>query len=175
MLLLTTDGGYAEIYQYLKKTFIIIILAVTGIKSRSSIYFMLALIYGYILLDDVLRIHETVGGLYLGGFIHKFYPDSSIDQYHLGQILYALPVSLFFLILIWIFYPRNSPESNKIKTILALLFFFAFAAIGIDALQSFISFKGSGIIEDGGEMIVISFTAWYVYKTRIALHSQKNF
>jgi len=174
MLLLTTDGGYAEIYQYLKKTFIIIFLFVTGIRTRLPIYFVLTLIFVYILADDVFRIHETVGGLYLGGFIHEHFPEYSIEQYHLGQICYALPVSLFFLILIWIFYPQNSLESNKIKTILVFLFLFGFAAIGIDALQSFVSFKGSGIVEDGGEMIVISFTAWYVNKTRSPLHRQNN-
>jgi hypothetical protein len=167
MLLITTDRGYAEIYQYVKIGSSAILLFLIGQKNKKQIYLVLSFIFIYLLFDDALRIHEIVGGEIIGGFLQSMFSSKKDGGYHLGQIVYAVPVLIILLSVILKFFPKkNQPDYRNIKILLVLLCLLAVFAVGMDSLQSSFEFKGSRILEDAGEMLIVSIITWFIYNLK---------
>ena len=55
------DRGYAEIFQYIKEFCIALLLLYLAIKRRNLLYLSWSALFGYVLLDDFLKIHERAG------------------------------------------------------------------------------------------------------------------
>jgi hypothetical protein len=65
---LSVDGGYAEVFQYLKEYWITLALFTAWWRAREGVYAAWALLFTYLLLDDALTIHETAGKVVLAFF-----------------------------------------------------------------------------------------------------------
>lgn len=166
------DLTLAESFQYVKEYWIIILFAWLIFKKKKSYYTGWALLFTYLLFDDMLGIH---GGL-ATFFLEKF----GISSTHVifGELRYQdfgeLGVSLFFgtlfLSLIAIAYFRGGAEVRTIfhylvGGLLLIVFFgvvndFANRIFEEDANQ--IMFEITRFIEDGGEMLGMSLMSWYV-------------
>jgi hypothetical protein len=165
------ERGYGEFFQYIKEfwiTALLVLRSVGGGGFRSAggrLNLGWGLLFLYLLADDSLQIHETMGGLLGHGLgLATWIGEKSQD---LGEILVSLIVAslLFSLIGLAHYYSSKADRQLSIqlgRMILAL----ALCGIVIDGLHSLIpgSLAIWPILEDGGEMIVMSLIVSHVFQ-----------
>lgn len=162
-----TDRGYAEAYQYVKYFWILILFVYIIKRTKCINYISWIVVFIYFLCDDSIQIHEKLGG-YIATKFH-FIPPFHLRLQDYGElVVYASVGTLLLIILAWAYF-RGSQIFRKISMdlavlMVALVFFGVFldmAEVGVNA--GWFVEQSLGIIEDGGEMVVISVTLWYVF------------
>lgn len=169
---LQKDFGFPEIYQYIKEFWIVLLFLFIFIKSKKLIFLAWTLVFIYFLIDDSIRIHETLGHFFVN--YYDINPGFRLRSQDFGELIVSFLFGLILLIFLsisYFFYSENQEKKisiNILKMILALVFFGVF----VDMLHIALPFGKSelGIIEDGGEMIVMSVILSYVYE----LSSKEN-
>lgn len=161
------DGGYAEIFQYLKIYWIAIMLGALWSRTREPFYAAWMLLYAYLLCDDALRIHEIAGGAIASAWGYR--EALGLRPQDFGELTVSGAAGLTFLIVISATYLRASVDARNICRDLALLLgLLVFFGVFVDMLH--IMAKGRylrealGIAEDGGEMLAVSAACWYVLR-----------
>ncbi len=169
------DRGYAEIYQYIKEFWIVVLLFITAIKRTHIIYFAWSLLFMYLLLDDSLQIHEKFGRYLVNYF--NFQPMFSLRAQDFGE----LSISMFFGFLLFTFigisYLLSDHIAKKIsKHLFLLVMSVAFFGVLVDMLHIAIPYGKSmfGLIEDGGEMLIMSIIVWYTFDLKAALKTSNE-
>jgi hypothetical protein len=166
LLSIRTDGGYAEIYQYIKELWIAALLVFVARRRSNLLFLCWSFLFLYLLLDDALRIHENFGAFIAswsgiqGGF--------GLRPEDFGELV----ISLFFGALIFgsisLMHYLSEPIDRQISSLLfgliALLIFFG---VFLD-MVGIIVYNSAGIsifdtIEDAGEMVVMSLIVWFAY------------
>ena len=164
---LERDRGYPEIYQYIKIFAIAILLLSVFAKTKAISYFVWSMLFLYLLLDDALRIHESLGG-YVATQM-SFAPALGLRAKDFGELVVSAIAALIFLAPLALLYTRGSDVLKEESIYLfSLLVALAFFGILVDMLHVAMQFGWKvsfllGVVEDGGEMVVISITAWYVF------------
>lgn len=164
---LEKDRGYPEIYQYIKIFSIAILLLSVFVKTKVISYFVWSMLFLYLLLDDALRIHESLGG-YIATQM-SFAPAFGLRAKDFGELVVSAIAALIFLAPLALLYTSGSAALKAESIFLfSLLVALAFFGILVDMLHVAVKvgWKVSfllGVVEDGGEMVVISITAWYVF------------
>jgi len=158
------DLGYAEIYQYIKEYWIILLLFIMAIKRNHIIYFTWSTLFMYLLLDDALQLHEKLGHK----LVLKFGLEGGFNLR--AQDFGELGITAFFGLLLFSFigwsYLRSDSAAKQIsKHLFILVLSLAFFGVIVDILHIAIPWGKSmwGLIEDGGEMIIMSIIVWYVF------------
>ena len=168
---LTKDHSYPEIFQYIKEFWIIILILSIFVKTKESGYIAWAMLFTYMLCDDALLIHEQVG--YITANNLDFTPLFGLRLQDFGELASTAISMILLLTLICVFYMRGSTMFKKItRDLLILLSVIAFFGVFIDMVHVVVKlgWKVSfiiGVIEEGGEMIAVSMTAWYVFLLNI--------
>ncbi len=163
---LSKDGGYSEIFQYLKELTISGVLFCIYLKKQINLFGVLALFFLYIFLDDSIRIHERLGELLSQKFGHI--PWTQIDPKYIGELLTFIFVGILFSVLI--FLNKRDEISNffvKFNVLVKLIGLLIFFGVGIDLIHSLVLseyFLNAVfvILEDGGELFIMSFILFYV-------------
>jgi hypothetical protein len=164
------DLGYAEVFQYLKEFWIVVLLILLAIRRANFLYLAWSLLFLYLLVDDSLRIHERLGGL----IVRRFDIHSAFGLR--GQDFGELIVSFFFGTLLFSFiaamhYVSHFSDKRISKHLfigIALLVFFGVIMDMVDILfQQLMGTSVLGIVEDGGEMVVMSVITSFAFR----LHS----
>jgi hypothetical protein len=155
------DGGWAEWFSYAKTLLLIVLLGRLALTTRQMIYGALVVLFGIVLLDDSLEIHEELGKSLVG--LLDLRPMLGVRARDVGEVItwtilgaIAAPFVLAGLAL-----SKRTHVANGLALLIpfcALVFF----AIVVD--QAFHvwrdAFFGSdivlGTLEDGGEMMAIS-------------------
>jgi hypothetical protein len=164
---LSKDGGYAEIFQYVKLYWIVIMLFALWSRTREPVYTAWMLLYAYLLCDDALQIHERVGGAIARSW---GYGDAfSLEGKDFGELTLSAAFGLVFLGLISMTYLRSTQVARDASKDLALLFaILVFFGVGMDVLHTAVEVPSVkqllGVLEDGGEMFTVSVVCWYVLK-----------
>lgn len=165
LLSLMTDGGYPEMFQYIKEFWIAIALFTLCWRTRQGIYAPWGLLFIYLLCDDALRFHER-GGWFLVSEWNYFRPALGLRAVDFGELAVSATAGLVFLVLIAFFYVRSSQSgknmSKDLTLLLGLLVFFGIFTDMVHSLFKSLPVKGMITIEDGGEMIAMSLIAGYV-------------
>lgn len=159
-----TDRGYAEMFQYIKEYWIVVLLFVLAIKRKHIIYFAWSSLFMYFLLDDSLRIHESFG-YYLAKHF-EFQPMFRLRAQDLGELIVTMLFGLLLFIFIGVSYLFSDNVSRQIsKHILILVMSLVFFGVVFDNIHIIIPWGNTmwGFIEDGGEMLVMSIIVWYVF------------
>ncbi len=166
LLSLEKDQGYPEIYQYIKELGIVVLLLSILTKTRVAGYSAWVLLFLYLLLDDALQIHEDYG-YYISTRL-DFTPALRLRAQDFGELAVSAMIAALFLPSLILFYVRGVDAFKRVtRHLLLLLLALAFFGIFVDMLH--IALKGRmisywwGAVEDGGEMVVMSFIAWYVF------------
>jgi hypothetical protein len=167
LLSIERDRGYAEMYQYLKWIWIISLLVYISLQKRAFNYFAWVLVFTYFFFDDALHIHELVGG-YIGNNLNVA-PAFGLRLQDFGELIVSATAGISLIAFVMWAYRRGSQDFKNIsKDILlligALVFFgvvvdMAHIAIRLGWLVTFIL----GVIEDGGEMLVVTLILWYTF------------
>ena len=160
------DRGYPELFQYIKEYWIALLLSLLAWRKHSFLYFCWSLLFFYLLLDDAASIHEKLGRIISDGL--AFSPALNLRAIDFGELIVSTLVGLFFLICIASAY-RFSDRSSKKDTRYLIVFLFALALFGIVVDMLHIAIGSSywepslALVEDAGEMIVMSFIAGFVF------------
>jgi len=168
-----TDLGIAESFQYAKEYWIFILLAWMIFKHKKYFFTGWAIMFIYLLFDDIFSIHERLSSFVLErfGVSSRQTLFAEVRYQDFGEIGISLFFGLLLLFPIAIAYIRGD---SKVRTTfhyligcLLLLVFFGVITDFIDRLfseETHKILKEIGIlIEDGGEMIAMSIMCWYVY------------
>jgi hypothetical protein len=165
---LATDGGYSEIFQYVKNYWIVILLAALSWRTRERVYATWMLLYAYLLWDDAFQVHER-GGKAIAK--HWGYEDAlGLRAQDFGELTVAGAFGLTFLVLIGMMYLRSAHDArNASKDLALLLCVMVFFGVIVDMLHIAASrlvgrYAGMalGVVEDWGEMLTMSVVCWYV-------------
>lgn len=163
---LEAERGYAEVFQYIKEYWIAILLVFLAIRTRSFLYLSWSLLFFYLFLDDSLQIHEKLGDyLSIKFSLISFF---NIGSEGFGEIIVSASACLIFGTLIAISYQFGDRISRNVsKTLIKFLLALAFFGIVVDTLH--VIFNNSlietllAIVEDGGELIIMSLIACFVF------------
>jgi hypothetical protein len=164
---LELDRGYAEFFQYAKVFSIAMMLLAVTARSRIAGYGVWALLFVYLLLDDAFQIHEDFGG-YLASRL-EFAPAIGLRAQDFGELAVSVIAAVVFLSLLALFYSSAAGGFRKAsRHLLVLLVALAFFGIFVDLLHVAVKMGWKitwlfGVIEDGGEMVAVSFMAAYVF------------
>ena len=156
------DGGYPEVFQYLKFFWIAILLVLTGARRRSVHYCAWALVFTYFLLDDALMLHEHVGASVsetLG-----FVPALGMRSADFGELIVSATAAAVLGIGLLVAYLRGSADFRKFSHDLVLLVGgLVFFGVGLDTIHVFFERFFLALLEDGGEMLMTSLIVWYAF------------
>ncbi len=173
------DRGYAELFQYVKEYWIALLLALLAVQKRSFLYLGWSLLFFYVLLDDALSIHEKWGDIISNKL--GILPALNLAADDFGEIIVSVFFGLIFLSFIGIAYRFSDRASREIsRYLIVMLFALASFGIAVDLVHEAVNvvfrsrFLGSllGLIEDGGEMVVMSIIAAFVFL--VPDHSHRN-
>lgn len=163
---LIQERGYAEIFQYVKEYWIVLSLGILLIKNYSYLYLGWFLLFIYILLDDSLEIHEKLGVVLSNKL--AFLPWFNLRAVDFGELVVSVLFGLFFLSFITTAYRFSDRISREMSRALIVMLF-ALAIFGIVFDMIHIAVKSPllepilGLLEDGGEQVVMSVIAWFVF------------
>lgn len=170
------DRGFAELLQYAKFAGVCLALGQVYLKTRMRSLFAWIAVFVVLLLDDSVRLHERAGlGLVAWLQIPGFgaLRGRDIGELILASVAFVLvapPLALGCL--------RGSPRSRALCADLAVLLAGLVACgIGVDVIHRLASASSlnllAGVIEDGGEMLVLSLTCFYVMQW-VSAHSLED-
>lgn len=166
LLSIEVERSYADIYQYIKEYWIVLILSFVVLKRYSALYLGWFLLFFYVLLDDTLQIHEKLG-LSISNNLN-FLSAFNLRAEDFGELIVSACAGLFFLIFIGTAYRFGDRLSREIsRSLIRMLLVLALFGIFFDmihiAIKSPILYPILGLLEDGGEQIVMSVIASFVF------------
>lgn len=168
-LSISVDRGIGEGFRYVEELWIALALITAMVKRRNWAYLGWALWFFYFLLDDMLQIHETLGELVanlLSNFVSIPASFQNLRLQDLGELTVALTLGIVFVSTIAFTYLRAKQNTRKEFNVLLLMLatFFVFAA-GVDFMDRLFNARiireSLKLVEDGGQLLVMSFMVWY--------------
>ena len=167
-LSIEADRGLAELFQYTKQAALVACLGILFCRTRGWVFAGWAMFFGFLLLDDAFFIHERLGervGAHLG-FAAAF----GLRVGDFGEVAIAAVLGLCAVTMVVIALRRGGATARRIsQDFLCLLALLALFAVAFDAVHTITYFRAPDIaplfalIEDGGEMLVVSVIAAYTF------------
>lgn len=158
LLLLSSPKGIPEGLQYLKEGLSAGLLLAAGWRARGWLLAVWALLFAYLMLDDLLEIHEHLG--YAIAVQWDYPAVFGLRPRDLGEVTVSVLVATGFLATIFSV-ARRSPRpfrhaSQDLTCLLALLGFFGVVVDTAHMAIEGLHLRGLTLLEDGGEMAVMS-------------------
>ena len=166
-LSVTSDSSLPEIFNHLKEAAMLVVLVLAWVRSRQAVYLAWSAIMLLILGDDSLRIHENIGQ-WISTILPAAWSGEATHVFHenVVWVAYALLASS----LLWCGHQfSGAVERANSWAILTGVLLVSFFAVGVDAIHAIVVRMGAGIdtrlingllgvVEDGGEMLMLSLT-----------------
>jgi hypothetical protein len=168
-LLVGENLSYGEWFQFFKFSGLIIGLFCLAYSRHSRVLFSWALIFSLLLIDDFFELHEA-GGNWLTTKINSLELLPVYFSKSYGELLVLGVGGLVLVTPILLCHWRGSEDEPNLiisQDILLLMLALAFFAAGVDFVHEFFErrtlMRGLfTLLEEGGEMIVLSSTVWYI-------------
>lgn len=160
LLSIAADNSYAELFQYLKFFWLTLLMLRLSWQARDPGFLPLGTLFLYLLLDDLLRLHEDGGAGLASAWNLPALAD--LRPKDLGELAVSAAAGLILLPAIGLAYRWGGVAlrvlTRRLTLLLALL---AIAGIGLDLLTAAWRPSGLpalllGLLEDGGEMLIAS-------------------
>lgn len=161
-MLLDTESGYSETFQYLKEFWAAGVLFVVCYRMREWLYAVWGGLLTYLLLDDAVSLHEVIGEGLVAGW--SWVPPFGLRLRDLGELMVSFSVGIVFLMFWALSYRRGSAFAKGVSLdLLVLLGLLAFFGIFMDmvSIAAEAHLRGHAIAEDGGEMLAMTLIASY--------------
>lgn len=167
MLSIERDRGHAEIFQYLKEYWIASLLVLLAVRRQKLLYLSWAPLFAYFLLDDSLKIHEKLGAFV--SYRYGFDAALGVRSQDLGELVVTGFFGVLLFSLIGAAHYLSGPVERRVsRQLLLLVAALVFFGIGVDLLKQLSGQSPVrpllGMLEDAGEMIVMSVIAWFVFR-----------
>jgi len=163
-----SDNGLAAIYQYIKLVWLSGCLALAFVQTRSPVFVGWTLLFGFLLLDDALELHERFGAIIAMSW--NLPAILGMRPADLGEIIVAGAIGCAALAMVLITFRRAGTEAQQLSAdLMCLLAALALFGVFFDMLHTITYFNAPSIaevfalIEDGGEMLVVSAITAYVF------------
>jgi hypothetical protein len=163
---LSLPRGYGEFFQYTKFLWISALFLALGARYRRPIYFVLALAFLYLLIDDSFEFHEIFGG-YLADFF-QLPALFGLRARDLGELLVSATFGGLLLAAGGLAYAVSSPFERQIaRAVLLMVLALALFGVVFDMLEIITPGEGASrvlaLLEEGGELLVASLIAWFAF------------
>lgn len=165
---LDSYNGLAAIYQYIKQVWLAGCLALAFVQTRSKVFVGWTLLFAFLLLDDALELHEHFGRVIAAAL--SFPAILGMRPADLGEITVAAAIGCVALSLVWITFRRGGNEARELSAdLMCLLAALALFGVFFDTLHTITYFNAPSVtkffalIEDGGEMLVVSVITAYSF------------
>jgi hypothetical protein len=162
------DGGLAEQYQYIKLVWLAACLGAAFLQRRGRAFAGWAVFFAFLLLDDALQIHERAGGVLAQAF--GIPPMFGLRAKDFGEVMVAGIVGTAACAFAWLAIRRGGQSSKRLSAdLLCLLAALALFGVFVDVLHTITFFRLPAVapvfalIEDGGEMLVVSAMTAYAF------------
>jgi len=162
-LRITEEGGHPESYNHVKTALVVLLLAFLAVEKRQIVYLAFALVFGVVLRDDWLALHETWGEYFVDTF--RIPAMLGVRDQDIGELITWALLGLLIVPTIVVGLARS--DRRHLGVGLAFLIPFGmllFCGIIVDQGYHTLwdAFPGAGIlldsIEDGGEMVAMTLT-----------------
>lgn len=170
MFSIEQDRSLAELFQYVKVFLLALCLAVAFVRTRAWVFAGWSLFFGFLLLDDMLEFHERFGRVVGPELGLPGWFGLRPDDY--GEVAYATLLGIGVLAFVALTLRRGSDLSRRVSAdLLCLLVALAVFAVMVDPLHTIAFFSAPALanlvalIEDGGEMLIMSLIAAYAFDT----------
>lgn len=170
-LALDNDQGLAEIWQYGKFGFLVIVLAVLARRGRSAVLGAWAFSFAVLGADDMLELHERAG---------RVLSDGDGAGQALGELLYLVAVGAVLLFIILVAWSRSPTATDRFaQALLGLGMFLVVVGLGGDVVHSLVDDQDVAnqvgrYLEDGGELVVLSAVVAAVWGLRSTVPSRPD-
>ena len=164
---LDVDRGYSEFFQYMKLLWTSVLLVCLCLRARESGYLAWALLFAYLLFDDSFSVHEKVGEM----LAHRLAFEGALRLRAVdsGELLVSATAGAVLAVgLAWAYLRGAAEFRQSSRHLLVLLLVLVFFGVVVDMVH--IASHPVGwldnalvILEDGGELVVTSFVAWYAF------------
>ena len=170
---LEADNGLPEAFQYVKQFWVALCMALMFRRVREVVYIGWMLVFTFLLMDDAFQIHEHIGQ-WLGAnyalpVVFGLRPDD------IGELLFAAFIGSVTTVLIGFGYWRGDADARIVsRDMIIMVIVLAGLGVGVDILHVITYFKAPLlaqfllILEDGGEMLVVS--AMVAYMVNVLNH-----
>jgi hypothetical protein len=165
---LESESGMAAQYQYIKQVWLSACLVLALLQTRNTAFFGWALIFAFLLLDDLLMIHERFGAVLASTF--ELPAMFGLRPKDLGEVASAAAVGCVAVALVVTAYLRGRRRARQLSAdLMCLLVALAVFGVFFDILHTIAHFRAPALaqvfslIEDGGEMLVVSIITAYVF------------
>lgn len=165
---LESENGLAAIYQYIKHVWLAGCLALAFLQTRAKAFAAWTLLFVMLLLDDALEGHERIGRIIAASL--NIPAILGLRPADLGEVLVAAGMGCAALAIVAITYWRGGSEARQLSAdLMCLLVALAFFGVFFDVVHTIAYFNAPSIaqlfvmIEDGGEMLVVSAITAYAF------------
>jgi hypothetical protein len=165
------DRGYGEFFQYTKELWVAILLFLLGLRKRKFLYIIFAFLFLYFLIDDALEVHERFGA-FLSDFLN-FQPNLGLRAIDFGELAVSIFFGALFFIAIGITHHQSDSSARTVsKYLIILIVLLALFGVVMDMLEIIVEHAVVNpilvMIEEGGEMLVMSMITWFVFRLDLA-------
>lgn len=166
----------ANVYHLVKLFWIIILLAFILKSTKYSGYVSWILTFVFLLLDDALLLHQTVGDRIAYNFGTYLPPDLGLPSRFFELAVLAIAGLLLLVVVAWTFL-HGPGEFRKVSNdlllfIAALVFFGLIVDLATAIKLGSAAVLGLVIVEDAGELVIDSLIVWYVFL--LAIHNGRG-
>jgi len=163
-----SHNGLASIYQYIKQIWLAGCLALAFVQTRSKVFAGWTLLFAFLLLDDALELHERIGVILATAL--NFPALLGLRPEDLGEISVAAAIGCMALAMVAITFRHGGSAARELSAdLMCLLAALALFGVFFDMLHTITYFKAPSVadffalIEDGGEMVVVSMITAYTF------------
>jgi len=165
------DRSLGEAYMYVKEFWIGLMLLILAFRHREGlfVYGAWGLLFFYLLTDDMLSIHEELSYVITDAF--QLQDMGMMSGRDLAELLFAgFKGGVSLLVFGLAYLKADAVRRLHTRYFLLLLLLLAFFGVGVDLLHMMFTDVGVitnallAMVEDGGEMIVMSLIVWVVFQ-----------
>jgi len=163
---LSAERSYSEVFQYMKEYWITGLLLLLAVRRQETVFVVWAALFGYLLVDDSRGLHERLGQALAGD--DPLARVLGVRAQDIGELLVSGAAAAVFFAAIALAHRRASAGGRAeswclVRLCIALAAF----GIGVDIVHELLPPGGSysliAILEDGGEMVVMTFILAFAF------------
>ena len=167
------EYGYGEWYQHVKELAIVVLFVGLFLLRRQSVELAWVAVSAYLLVDDTLMVHERLGRWSEATFQ---FPEVWYAP-HIGEVVPAALFGLLLYGLVCVTYFRSDAASRQLShRLIILVTALGFLGVIVDQVTAPTRGYLGGfcvLIEDGGEMLVLSLML-YIALVALILNAERS-
>ena len=163
--LLRAEGGWPEQFGYAKQAGCAALLLLVWRRTGVGVFAAWAAVFASALVDDSMQVHERVGA-FLAQQLPLPQAFAGLREQDLGELAVWGLAGVVPLVVVALLH-RRSPEHVRAASrgMAVVVAGYAFFGVVVDQLHALALGgpleRGLGVLEDGGELVLLSVAAWY--------------